>query len=80
MSMVDEIKVEGKLSIGTITPQELLDYCLKNGVKRINSLKPLWFSTKDGKTQMVDIETANEMNEQTGADISPANVWEIDYN
>ena len=77
MSCVDTIEVEGKLDLGTITPLELLTFCLKNKVNRINSLFQLY--AVEGEDCEVDVEQAVEAQDK-GKKITPLNRWQIDYN
>ena len=80
MSWCDTIKIEGKQSIGAITPLELLGFCLKHNVERINSLYPLYEVQDELGTcepDFVDVETALEMQKE-GKTIRPANLWAID--
>jgi len=89
MSEIIEFKASGEKDQCCITPEEIVRFCIKHNVDRINSMFNIWkikITDEDGEVaeEFGDIRTVMETKESTRktckVEITPTNKWEFDIN
>lgn len=80
MSEIIMAEMSGKKDIGSITPEEIIRFCIRNNVNKINSMHNLWRGFNPKTKEEILIPSFDERFRKDPWEFEPTNIWEFDIN